>query len=223
MKQGLILIAILISAFAVAAKNDARANIRMVDGTQLDSVQIDCPHFWSNDVKYIANGKKTKIKSTDIDHIIIWHIKTPDNKAYLKYWPYGEFKHKTGEYKINEKRKGWFFLEASGKHLAYWVAFYQIKVKDNKFEFKLGDSPSAWVDPYFFQREEDSVPYNIPLDTTRLGMVRDWLKAFLSKDSELVERITDKGYFSRRKALRHGNAYNPFFFEDIAVDYNPNK
>lgn len=54
-------------------------------------------------------------------------------------------------------------------------------------------------------------------------MVRDWLKAFLSDDPELVERITDKGYFNRRKALRHGNDYNPFFFEDIAVDYNPKK
>lgn len=52
---------------------------------------------------------------------------------------------------------------------------------------------------------------------------RDWLKSFLADGPDLTEKITDKGYFSNKTSLRQGNFYNPFLYEEIAIDYNPRK
>jgi len=209
---------------SVSAKKKACADLTLTDGTVIENVELELPNFWGINFKYTVNGEKVKIKSDNIDHMIVWHESTPDSKAYMKQMAYGEFKHKTGEYKVNEKRTGWYMLVSSGEHLAYWIAFWQVKVKDKGFEFKLGDSPSGYGGtPYFFQRSGDKVAYKIAYDAARPGLVRDWLIAFLSDDPELVKKITDKGYFSRRQARRYGPDYNPFLFEEIALDYNPAK
>ena len=210
-------------AMAIQAKNTACANISLTDGTVMENVELELPRVWTNEVKYAIDGKKEKHKSEQVDYMIIWHKDTPDNKSCLRYLQCGDFDRKTGEYKPNKKKKEWFMLESAGEHLALWIMFWQAKVKADKIELKLGDGPSFPGTAYYFQKKGDSVAYKIAFDPARPGMVRDWLKAFLSDDPELVERITDKGYFNRRKALRHGNDYNPFFFEDIAVDYNPKK
>lgn len=212
-------------ALSVYAKKTACADITFTDGTVIENAELELPNFWGTNFKYTVNGEKNKIKSEKIDHMILWHKNTPENKAYLKQMAYGEFKHKTGEYKVNEKRTGWYMLESSGEHLAYWVAFWHIKVKDKCFEIKLGDNPSGYGDtPYFFQRSGDKVAYKIAFDAVRPSLTRDWLKVFLSDDSDLVQKITDKGYFNRRQSRRHGGTdVNPFFFEDIALDYNPAK
>ncbi len=75
--------------------------------------------------------------------------------------------------------------------------------------------------PNHFLKAGTDIAVEIPDDNfLRVGK---WLREFLADDSEIVKRISDKGYEDRRQAFRHGgNVYNPFLYELIAVDYTPN-
>ncbi len=215
--------AVMMIAFSANAKNEARADIFFNNGTVTECVELKLPSSWHEKFEYVADGKKQKIHADSIDHILLYHVEAPERKAYVRRNPVGEFDHKKNEVK-DCKAKNWQFLESAGEHLCYWVAFWKVKVKKDGFSFTLGANASSYDTPYYFQKPGNALSLNIPANPYRTGTTRDWLVTYLDDDPELVKRISEKGYYSKKAkdGWRHGgNDFNPFFFEEIAVDYNP--
>lgn len=224
MKKLAVIIVCLLMVTIANAKNDVRADIYFANGTTLENIELKLPGSWYEKVEYFVDGKKHKIHADSIDHILLYHIEAPERKAYLRWNPIGKFDNKKNEI-IDWKAKNWQVLEAAGDHLAYWVSFWKVKVGKKDFTFNVGAYEGARTTPYYFQKPSDPIALNIPSNFYRPGATRDWLAAYLADDPELVERISEKGYFSKKQSdfLRHGTAANPFYYEDIAVDYNPKK
>lgn len=222
MKKFVFLLLAVITAFAVSAKNDARADIFFVNGKVLENVGLKLPGSWHDRVEYFIDGKKHKIHADSVDHILLYHVDVPERKAYLRRNFIGKFDHNKNEI-IDWKAKNWQVLESAGEHLLYWVSFYKVKVGKKDFTFSIGAYSGAYTTPYYFQKPSDPIAFNIPSNFYRPGVTRDWLSVYLADDPEIVKRISEKGYFSKKQSdfLRHGNAANPFYYEDIAVDYNP--
>lgn len=224
MKNLLVLIVITFSAVSAFAKNDARADIYLTSGTVLENIEIKLPGSWYEIVEYFIDGKKHKINADMIDHLVLYHVDAPERKAYLRWNPIGKFDHKKQEIS-GGKVKNWQILESVGDNLLYWISFWKVKVSKKGFSFNLGANERAYTTPYYFQKPTDPFPVNIPSNFYRPGATRDWLVTYLADDPEIVKRISEKGYFSKKQSdfLRHGSAANPFYYEDIAVDYNPRK
>lgn len=222
MKQLLTLILIAIAGLTAYAKNNARADIYFNNGTVLENIELKLPGSWYEKVEYFIEGKKKQIHADSINHILLYHVDYPERKAYLQWNPIGKYDFKKNE--INDfKAKNWQVLESAGEHLLYWVSFWKVKVGKDGFTFNVGAYEGARTTPYYFQKPKDPIAFNIPSNFYRPGATREWLVQYLSDDPDMVERITEKGYFSKRQSdfLRHGSAANPFYYEDIAVDYNP--
>lgn len=222
MKKLCLLILFLLCTLLAFAKNDARADIYFTNGETLENIEMKLPGSWHDKVEYYVDGKKHKISADSIDHIMLYHVDVPERKVYLQRNSIGKFDHKKNEI-TDWKAKNWQFLESAGDHLLYWVSFYKVKVSKKGLSFDVGAYAGARTTPYYFQRENDPICLNIPSNFYRPGATREWLCVYLADDPELVERITEKGYFSKKQSdfLRHGTAANPFYYEDIAVDYNP--
>lgn len=224
MNRLLTALAIIFAAITAFAKNDARADIYFVNGNVLENIELKLPGSWYEKVEYYIDGKKHKIHADSIDHMLLYHVDFPERKAYLSWNPIGKYDFKKGEL-IDFKAKNWQMLESAGEHLAYWVSFWKVKVGKNGFTFNVGAYEGARTTPYYFKKPSDPIALNIPSNFYRPGATREWLVNYLSDDPEIVECITDKGYFSKKQSdfLRHGTAAIPFYYEDIAVDYNPKK
>lgn len=219
----LLAVSAIITASSVNAKNDARADIYFTNGTSTECVELKLPSSWQDKVEYTTDGRKQKIHADSIDHILLYHVDVPERKAYVRHNHIGAFDHKKNEVK-DWKAKSWQFLESAGEHLYYWVAFWKVKVKKDGFSFTLGANAGSYDTPYYFQKPGNPLTLNIPANPYRTGVTRDWLCVYLGDDPELVKLVSEKGYYSKKPkdAFRHkGNDYNPFFFEEIAVDYNP--
>lgn len=214
----------ILTSVSVLAKNEARADIYFANGTTLENIELKLPGSWYEKVEYFIDGKKHKIHADSIDHILLYHVDYPDKKAYLRRNSIGKYDFDKNEV-IDWKAKNWQFLESAGEHLAYWVSFWKVKVGKNGFSFNVGAYEGARTTPYYFQKPSDPIAFNIPSNFYRPGATRDWLTKYLADDPVIVERITEKGYFSKKQSdfLRHGSAANPFYYEEIAVDYTPNK
>lgn len=212
----------LLTLLPAFAKSDARADIYFVNGSKLENIELKFPGSWYEKVEYFIDGKKHKIHADSIDHILLYHIDAPERKAFLRHNSIGKYDFKKNEM-IDWKAKNWQVLEAAGDHLAYWVSFWKVKVGKDGFTFNLGAYEGARTTPYYFQKPTDPIAYNIPSNFYRPGATRDWLVQYLADDPDIVQRLTEKGYFSKKQKdfLRHGTAANPFYYEDIAVDYNP--
>lgn len=222
MKKLLFFAICVFSLLPVLAKNNARADIYFVNGDILENIELKLPGSWYEKVEYFVDGKKHKIHADSIDHMLLYHVEVPERKAYLRRNPIGKYDFKKNEL-IDFKAKNWQFLESSGEHLDYWVSFYKVKVGKDGFSFNVGAYQGAYTTPYYFKKPSDPIALNIPSNFYRPGATRDWLIAYLADDPDLVSRISEKGYYSRKQSLRKGSAVNPFYFEDIAVDYNPKK
>lgn len=224
MKKLLTVIICVLSVLSALAKNDARADIYFVNGEVLEGIEMKLPGSWYEKVEYFIDGKKHKIHADSIDHILLYHVAAPERKAYLRWNSIGKYDFSKNEI-IDWKAKNWQMLESAGEHLYYWVSFWKVKVGKNDFTYYIGAYEGARTTPYYFQKPSDPIAFNIPSNFYRPGATRDWLVAYLVDDPSIVERISEKGYFSKKQSdfLRHGNAANPFYYEDIAVDYNPIK
>lgn len=219
------LLALVVCAFGLLsafAKNNARADIFFVNGEILENVEIKLPGSWYDRVEYSIDGKKHKVHADSVEHLLLYHVDAPDRKAYLKRNYIGKFDEKKNEI-IDWKAQNWQVLEAAGDHLLYWVSFWKVKVGKDGFTFNLGAYQGTYRTPYYFQKPTDPIAFNIPSNFYRPGATRDWLVAYLADDPDIVQCISEKGYFSKKQSdfLRHGTAANPFYYEDIAVDYNP--
>ncbi len=104
---------------------------------------------------------------------------------------------------------------AQGDCLSYLVWFNKIKLTKGAIKYEIDDNS------HYFLKKNSEHAVSIPLNLMQPGRARDWHKAFLADDQELAERITDKGYFDKKNPDHQGNNYNPFLFEQIAEDYNP--
>lgn len=224
MKKLLFIVLCFLAVLAAVAKNDARADIFFTNGEVLENVELKLPGSWFDKVEYFIDGKKHKVHADSVDHLLLYHVDAPERKAYLRRNYIGQYDFKKNEL-VDWKAKNWQVLESAGEHLLYWVSFWKVKVGKDKFTFNLGAYEGARRTPYYFQKPTDPIAFNIPSNFYRPGATREWLAAYLADDPEIVERISDKGYFSKKQSdfLRHGNAANPFYYEDIAVDYNPQK
>lgn len=224
MNRFLILIVITFTAFTINAKNNARADIFFVNGTVLENIELKCPRSWYDKVEYFIDGKKHKIHADSIDHMLLYHVDYPENKAYLRRNAIGKYDFAKNEL-IDWKAKNWQFLETAGEHLLYWVSFWKVKLGKKGFTFSVGAYEGTYTTPYYFKKPTDPIALNIPSNFYKPGATRDWLIQYLADDPEIVKCISEKGYFSKKQSdfLRHGSAANPFYYEDIAVDYNPQK
>lgn len=213
-----------VAALTAFAKNDARADITFTNGKVIENIEMKLPGSWYDKVEYYIDGKKHKVHADSIDHILLYHVDYPERKAYLKHNSIGKYDPEKKEI-TDWKAKNWQFLESAGKHLSYWISFWKVKVGKNGFDFNLGAYEGTFRTPYYFKKPSDPIAFNIPSNFYRPGATRAWLVEYLADDPEIVERITDKGYFSKKQSdfLRHGTAANPFYYEDIAIDYNPVK
>lgn len=213
-----------LASVTASAKNNARADIFFVDGKSLGNVEIKLPRSWYEKVEYFIDGKKHKIHADSIDHILLYHADIPERKAYLRWNSIGKFdpdKNETTDWKA----KNWQVLESAGEHLLYWVSFWKVEVGKKGLTFMLGAYEGTYTTPYYFQKPSDPIALNIPSNFYRPKETRNWLAVYLADDPELVKSITEKGYFSKKQSdfLRHGTAANPFYYEDIALDYSPEK
>lgn len=224
MKKLLFIVVCLLMAVSAFAKDEARADIYFVNGRVLENVPLKLPGSWYSKTEYYLDGKKQKVDSDSIDHMLIYHIDFPERKAYVSYNPIGKYDFKKNEI-VDFKAKNWQMLESAGDNLLYWVSFWKVKVGKKGFTFNVGAYEGARTTPYYFQKPTDPIAFNIPSNFYRPGATREWLVKYLADDPEIVERISEKGYFSKRQSdfLRHGTAANPFYYEDIAIDYNPLK
>ncbi len=224
MKRILVFLTILLICLIAVAKNDARADIYFVNGNTLENIEIKLPGSWYEKVEYFIDGKKKHVHADSIDHILLYHVDVPENKVFLRRNPIGSYDFNKNEIK-DFKAKNWQVLESAGEHLTYWVSFWKVKVGKGGFSFNIGAYEGARRTPYYFQKPTDPIALNIPSNFYRPGATRDWLIHYLADDPEIVERISEKGYFSKKQSdfLRHGSGANPFYYEDIAVDYNPVK
>lgn len=224
MKRLLLILTIIFIAIIAFAKNDARADIYFNNGTVLENIELKLPGSWYEKVEYFLDGKKHKIHADSIDHMLLYHVDFPERKAYLKWNSIGKFDFSKNEL-IDFKAKNWQVLESAGENLLYWVSFWKVKVGKNGFTFNVGAYEGAYTTPYYFQKPTDPIALNIPSNFYRAGVTRNWLINYLADDPEIVERISEKGYFSKKQSdfLRHGTAANPFYYEEIAIDYNPVK
>lgn len=210
-----LLLLLLIFAVAIGtAKNNARATVVMKDGGIRENVEIQLPKGWDKKLKIKVNNTETTLMAEDVDHFILWHIDNPENKAVIKYIGIGSFNHKKKEYDLRDS-KGWMSLYSAGEQLSYWIWFNKIKLKAKDIKYEVDDNA------HYFLKKGSEHAIRIPVNLLLPGKTRDWLKAFLEDDPVLVNNITEKGYYNKKKPYHQGNNYNPFFFEDIAEDYNP--
>lgn len=198
------------------AKNDARATIVMKDGTVKENVEINLPKGWVEKLKIKVGNIEEILKAGDVDYFELWHCANPDQKALIKPFFIGEYKHKKNYLDIR-KQMGWMALQSAGDHLSYWIWFDKIILKPDKIKYQINDHSHCFV------KRNSDVAVMIPINLMAPKRTRDWLKAFLADDPVLTEKITEKGYFNRKNPYHQGNNYNPFFFEDMASDYNPQR
>ncbi len=224
MNRFLIFISIAIASITALAKNNARADIFFTNGEILENIELKLPGSWYEIVEYYIDGKKYKINADSIDHMLLYHVEVPERKVFLSRNPIGKYDFKKNEIK-DFKAKNWQVLESEGPNLRYWISFWKVKVGKDGISFNVGGNERTYLTPYYFQKPTDPIAFNIPSNFYRPAATRDWLAAYLADDPEIVKRITEKGYFSKKQSdfLRHGSAANPFYYEDIAVDYNPQK
>ncbi len=192
-----IIFAIFMGVFAVLgcnAKNDARATIVMKDGTVKENVEINLPKGWVEKLKIKVGNIEETLMAGDVDYFELWHCDNPDQKALIKPFFIGEYKHKKNYLDIR-KQMGWMALQSAGDHLSYWIWFDKIILKPDKIKYQINDHSHCFV-----KRNSD-----------------------VADDPVLTEKITEKGYFNRKNPYHQGNNYNPFFFEDMASDYNPQR
>lgn len=222
MKRILIITLCIIVAILALAKGEARADIFFVNGQVLENVPLKLPGSWYGKTEYYLDGKKQKVDSDSIHHMLIYHVDFPERKAYVSWNPIGKYDFGKNEI-VDFKAKNWQVLESAGEHLSYWVSFWKVNVGKKGFTFNVGAYEGARTTPYYFQKPTDPIAFNIPSNFYRSGATRDWLVKYLADDPEIVKNISEKGYFSKKQSdfLRHGSAANPFYYEDIAVDYNP--
>lgn len=195
------------------AKSDVIGEMVMIDGKKLDNVEIKLPKGSANNVSIVADDKEMKIPSDSIASLLFWHKDNPGQKCMLVYMQEGEWNRKLKEIK-GWKYKSWFVVETIGDHLIYLTEYLKIKPSSSKIKIDVMTKPNHFV------KKGTDVAVEIPDDN--FFRVGKWLREFLSDDSKIVERIGDKGYEDRRQAFRKGgNYYNPFLYEVIAIDYNP--
>ena len=208
-------------ALGASAKAKGVADITMKDGTTFKNVELILPKGWDSKIKFKdASEKEVKLESNDVEHIVLWHKDAPEHKALIKYMFTAKYNPKTNEIDTvpREKEKWWFTLESAGDHLSYWICFNEIKPSKKGITYIIRDCPHHFVKPEMPDRA-----FMIVTNSIKPGTIRNWLKGFLADDPVLTEALNDKGYYNKKKSLRQGNLYNPYFFEEMAVDYNPKK
>lgn len=216
MRLKLLLSMLIIAAACCLAKNNARATVTMKDGTVRENVEINLPKGWDKKLKIKSGKNEETLQAEDVDYFVLWHNDNPEQKAVIKYIGTAKFKHKTNESELYNQ-KGWMSLYSAGDHLSYWIWFNKINLKSKGIKYEIDDNS------HFFLKKGAEHAFMIPINNMLPSRTRDWLKAFLADDPELAEKITDKGYFNRKNPYHQGTNYNPFFFEEIAVDYNPKR
>lgn len=127
MKKLLVIVVCLLMAVSAFAKDEARADIYFVNGRVLENVPLKLPGSWYSKTEYYLDGKKQKVDSDSIDHMLIYHIDFPERKAYVSYNPIGKYDFKKNEI-VDFKAKNWQMLESAGDNLLYWVSFWKVKV-----------------------------------------------------------------------------------------------
>lgn len=198
----------------LSAKSNILGEIVMVDGKKIENIEIKLPKGTAHNVSIVADGKEIKMPSDSVASLFFWHKDTPAQKYMLVYIEEGEWNRKSKEIK-GWGGKHWFVVESAGEHLAYLVEFIKIKPSSSKLKIEIA------TNPHHFVKKGTDVAVEIP-DHSFWG-VGKWLREFLFDDSKIVERIGEKGYKDRKQAYRHGKSsyYNPFLFEEIAIDYAP--
>lgn len=210
-----------IPAICGSAKSNAVADITMKDGSAFRNVEFELPKGWSKTIKFKGpDNNNVKLESDSIEYIVFWHKDEPERQALIKYMHTARYNTKTNEIDT-VPRKGedwWFTLESAGEHLSYWICFSQIKLSKKSINYIIRDYPHHFVKPEMPDRA-----FLIALNSMKPGTTRNWLKGFLADDPVITEAIANKGYFNVKKSNRQGNFYNPYFFEQIAIDYKPQK
>lgn len=203
-------------AVCCVAKNNARADVFMKDGTVKENVEIKLPKGWDKSLKIKVDSKEETLRSEDVGYFVLWHDENPEQKAEIRSVGIGEYNHKKDKAERRDN-KGWMAVCAQGDYLSYLVWFNKIKLTKGSIKYEIDDNS------HYFLKKDSEHAFRIPLNLMQPRRTRDWLKAFLADDQELAERITDKGYFDKKNPYHQGNNYNPFLFEQIAEDYNPQR
>ena len=211
----------MVCSLAASARPKAIADIIMKDGTRFSNVELVLPRGWEKNIKFKdTSNKEIKFESDNVAHIVFWHKENPEHKAIIKYMFSAKYNPKTNEIDTvpRQKEKWWFTLESAGDHLSYWICFKEIKPSKKGISYIIRDYPHHFVKPEMPDRA-----FQISINGFKPSTTRDWLRGFLADDPVLTKSISDKGYYNVKKSNRQGNFYNPFFFEQIAIDYNPQK
>lgn len=197
------------------------ASILMKDGSTFKNVELVLPRGWDKNIQFKdADKKEMKLESNDVDYVVFWHKDSPERQALIKYMYTGKYDPKTNEIDTvpREKEMWWFALETAGEHLSYWLCINQISPSKKSISFSVRDYPHHLVKPEMPDRA-----FLVPINGLKPSTTRDWLKGFLADDPVIADSIANKGYFKVKDSRRIGNFYNPFSYDLIAIDYNPQR
>lgn len=208
------------SIAAVAGPPKAMADIHMKDGTVHEAVEIEIP---ANDLIYVKaklDGKKSqKLDSKDIQRLVLWHKKTPDDKHLMIYEPRREINFDKGTEKVHDTGS-WLVPVAVGENLTLLVYAGGIDV-DKKGRINM--SPGYHTKDKFFTlwKKGDPNPVAMPYNALKISKTRKWLANFLSDDPAVVKKIEDGDYIDKKQSLRNGSFWCPILLEQIVADYAP--
>lgn len=205
------------------AAQKAMGTLHMKDGSKYSSVEIELPAGTVEELKIKLDGKKIKIKSNDVDSLIVWHKSNPDDKYLMRYSKRREIDYEKGEDKI-EKYSKWFVLKNTGKYVSVWVYACMVDVTKSGITTAPCDTKYGYNTFYNFWKNGDLYPvymkYNRKTEKTEA-----WCAMFFSDDETLSNKILDKQYRaeSYKESRRFGTMLCDMMLERIANDYSPAK
>lgn len=208
--------------FILSGAPKSMANINMKNGIVYTNVKIEIPAGIQEEFKAWIDGDKMKIKSDDVESILLFHKDNPAKQYPMIYTHRKEIDYEKNVDRI-EERKNWFFLFHAGQNCSVWVYAGMIDVGKNGISFGPYDNKYGYNTFYNFWKRKDEYPVYMKFDRKKEKM-EIWLSKFFADDPKMAEKILNQEYRapSYKDSRRFGTMLCPIMVEDIANDYSPN-
>lgn len=77
MRIRLLISLLVFGALCCQAKNGARSDVFMKDGTVKENVEIKLPKGWDKSLKIKVDSKEETLRSEDVGYFVLWHDENP--------------------------------------------------------------------------------------------------------------------------------------------------
>ncbi len=209
--------------FMATAAPKAMGDVAMTDGSVYKGVEVEIPAGTMEEVKIKVDGKKIKLKSELIDHLILWHKDNPELKHFMVYSGRREIDYEKNLDKIEDYKK-WFVLMVPGEYVSIWIYACGIDVGKKGINMSPCNNKYGYNTFYNLWKKGDNNPVFLKFNRKQEKM-ETWLARFLADDPEFAARVLDKEYRTTKykDSRRFGTMLCPMYLEKIAEDYHPKK